>query len=138
MGEIPLKEVPRQVDRVAVPGLDSSAGSLGGSSSWSQYESATSSMVSAVMDTVDRMQLVPAGAALLEARIREAGHMDAALSRVQPPVNEDVTKTRCKVEPRSQEIKTDQDARFESISPSALQSYFEKAMAKFLEEQGST
>ena len=64
--------------------------------------------------------------------------MDAALSRVQPQVHEDVTGTRCKVEPRSQEIKTDQDARSESISPSALQSYFEKAMAKFLEEQRST
>ena len=63
VGEIPLKEVPRQVDRAAVPGLNSSAGSLDGSSSRSLYESATSSMVSAVMDTVDRMQLGPAGAA---------------------------------------------------------------------------
>ena len=95
-------------------------------------------MVSAVMDTVDRMQLGPAGAALLEARIREAGHMDTALSRVQSQAHADVMRTRCKVEPRSQGIKTDQDVKPELVSLSALQSYFEKAMAKFLEEQGPT
>ena len=66
VGEIPPKEVPHQAGRATVPDLGSSAGSLGGSSSRSQYESATSSMVSAVMDTVDRMQLGPAGAVFLK------------------------------------------------------------------------
>ena len=76
VGEIPPKEVPRHVERA--PGPIPSAGSLDGSSSRSQYESATSSMVSALMATVDRMQMGPSGASLIEARIREAGHLDAA------------------------------------------------------------
>ncbi|CAI5716890.1 unnamed protein product [Peronospora effusa] len=78
VGEFSLKEVPRQDGEVVDPGVGSPAGSLDESSPRSQYESATSSMMSALMDTVDRMQLGPAGAALLEARIREAGHMDTA------------------------------------------------------------
>ena len=41
VGEIPAKEVPRQVGTTAVPGLGRSAGSLDGSSPRSQYESAT-------------------------------------------------------------------------------------------------
>ncbi|CAI5722006.1 unnamed protein product [Peronospora effusa] len=86
VGEIPPKEVSRHLERAAVPGLGSSAGSHDGSSPRSQYESATSSMVSALMDTVGRMQLGPTGAALLEARVREAGKMDAAIPRAQPQV----------------------------------------------------
>ncbi|CAI5701558.1 unnamed protein product [Peronospora effusa] len=76
--EFPPKEVPRQDGGAVVLGASSPAGSLDGSLSTSQYESATSSMVSALMDTVDRMQLGPAGASLLEAQIHEAGHMEAA------------------------------------------------------------
>ncbi|CAI5706020.1 unnamed protein product [Peronospora farinosa] len=119
VGEFLPKEVPRQDGGVVDPGVGSPSASLGESSPRSQYESATSSMMSALMDTVDRMQLGPAGAALLEARIRETGHMDTATPWVQRQAQEE-TEARCKVE------------------PSALQSYFDKAMTKFLEEQGST
>ncbi|CAI5706521.1 unnamed protein product [Peronospora effusa] len=137
VGEFPPKEVPHQDGGVVDPGVGSPAGSLGESSPRSQYESATSSMMSALMDTVDRMQLGPAGAALLETRIREAGHMDTATPWVQRQAQEE-TEARCKVEPRLMGTKTDQETKAESVSPSALQSYFDKAMTKFLEEQGST
>ncbi|CAI5725209.1 unnamed protein product [Peronospora effusa] len=137
VGEFPPKEVPRQDGGVVDPGVGSPAASLGESSPRSQYESATSSMMSALMDTVDRMQLGPAGAALLEARIREAGHVDTATPWVQHQAQEE-TEAWCKVEPRLMGTKTDQETKTESVSPSALQSYFDKAMTKFLEEQGST
>ncbi|CAI5701234.1 unnamed protein product [Peronospora effusa] len=110
VGEFPPKEIPRQDGGVVDPGVGSPAGSLGESSPRSQHESATSSMMSALMDTVDRMQLGPGGAALLEARIREAVHMDTATPWVQRQAQEE-TEARSKVEPRLTGTKTDQEAK---------------------------
>ncbi|CAI5702616.1 unnamed protein product [Peronospora effusa] len=138
VGEIPHKRVPRHVGTAAVPGLGSSAGSHDYSSPRSKYESVTSSMVSALVDTVDRMQLGPTGAALLETRIRETGKMDAAIPRAQPQVREDVTGARYKVKPGYLGTEIDQKVKPEAGSPGALQSYFKKEMAKFLEGQGPT
>ncbi|CAI5729155.1 unnamed protein product [Peronospora effusa] len=71
-------------------------------------------MVSALMDTVDRMQLGPTSAAFLEARIRKAGQMDSAIPRAQLQVREDVTGARCKVEPGSLGREIDQNVKPEA------------------------
>lgn len=137
VGEVLPKRVQGQVKEMMDPALSPSLGSLDGSSSRYEYASATSSMVSALMDTVDRMQLGPAGAAMLQARMREVGDTGTPPPRAQHQKHEDPRNTENKTEPRSQKMQNIQDASPGPSSPSVLRSYFEKAMAKFLEEQGA-
>ena len=131
VGEMPFEETPRSGTPSAVPGLDSPPGSLSGASSRSQYGSAASSMWSISGGTVERMQLGPGGAALIEAQICNA------TTEAQTQLLSEGMGTRCKVELGTPGPTTDQGAKARSTSPSTLQSHFEKAMVKFIEEQGA-
>ena len=131
VGEMPVDEMPRIGGQSAVPGLYSPPGSLSGASSRSQYGSAASSMRLITGGTVERMQLGPSGAALIEEQICNA------TTEAQTQLLNEGMETQCKVELGTPGPTTDQGAKARSTSPSTLQSHFEKAMVKFIEEQGA-
>ena len=81
--------------------------------------------------TVERMKLGPADVALIKAQISNA------TPEIQTQLLNEGIGTQCKLEPGTLGATIDQRAKAGSVPPSALQSHFEKAMVKFIEEQGA-
>ena len=81
------------------------------------------------------MQLGPAGAAILQRRLQETGDIGNVL-RTQLQVADTLCKSQVKVENDARTSSNGHILKQEEDSLSVLQTYFEKAMAKFLAKQG--